>query len=135
MIEILDIVVPPAEIARHVDAVQKISEKYDVWIPSYGHAGDGNVHSHLMKVRFKDGGMEEIEEQEWRAKLVRIRDEIHEDAKSRGGLVSGEHGIGLMKKKYLPMFCDPLRIQLMRGIKKEFDPKGILNPGKVFDME
>ena len=135
VIEILDIVVPPAEIARHVDAVQKISEKYDVWIPSYGHAGDGNVHSHLMKVRFKDGGMEEIEEQEWRAKLVRIRDEIHEDAKSRGGLVSGEHGIGLMKKKYLPMFCDPLRIQLMRGIKKEFDPKGILNPGKVFDME
>jgi len=135
VIEILDIVVPPSEIARHVDAVQNISEKYGVWIPSYGHAGDGNVHSHLMKVRFKDGELEQIEEQEWRAKHVQIRDEIHEDARTRGGLVSGEHGIGLMKKKYLPLFCDPLRIALMRGIKKEFDPKYILNPGKIFDME
>ncbi|MFH1005886.1 MAG: FAD-linked oxidase C-terminal domain-containing protein [Candidatus Latescibacterota bacterium] len=134
VIEILDIVVPPAEIARHVDTVQKISEKYGVWIPSYGHAGDGNVHSHLMKVQFKDGEMVELEEQEWREKHVRMRDEIHEDAKSRGGLVSGEHGIGLMKKKYLPMFCDPIRIQLMRGIKKEFDSKYILNPGKIFDQ-
>ena len=135
VIEILDIVVPPWEIARHVDAVQSISEKYGVWIPTYGHAGDGNVHSHLMRVQFEEGELEEIEEEAWRASYSQIRDEIHEDAKARGGLVSGEHGIGLTKKKYLPLFCDPLRIGLMKGIKREFDPSNILNPGKIFDME
>jgi len=133
VIEILDIVVPPGEIARHVDAVQDISEKYGVWIPTYGHAGDGNVHSHLMKVRFKEGDVEEMEEEEWRKIYPQVRDEIHEDAKTRKGMVSGEHGIGLMKKKYLPMFCDPIRIELMRVIKKDLDPKAILNPGKIFD--
>lgn len=131
-IEILDIVVPPAEIANHVDAVQRISEEYGVWIPTYGHAGDGNVHSHIMKVRFKDGDLEQMEE--WKRVYASVRDALHEDALRRGGLVSGEHGIGLVKKKYLPMFSDRTRIELMKRIKKEFDPKNILNPGKIFDL-
>ncbi|RKY63718.1 MAG: FAD-binding oxidoreductase, partial [Candidatus Latescibacterota bacterium] len=63
-----------------------------------------------------------------------VRDALHEDALRRGGLVSGEHGIGLVKKKYLPMFSDRTRIELMKRIKKEFDPKNILNPGKIFDL-
>ena len=134
-LEILDIVVPPAEIANHVDAVQRISEQYGVWIPTYGHAGDGNVHSHVMKVRFKDGDLEWMEEEEWRRVYTPVRDALHEDALKRGGLVSGEHGIGLVKKKYLPMFSDKIRIELMKKVKREFDPRNILNPGKIFDLE
>lgn len=134
VIEILDIVVPPGEIARHVDVVQGISAKYRVWLPTYGHAGDGNVHTHLMKVRFEQGELEEMDEEEWRRIYPQIRDEIHEDAKARKGMVSGEHGIGLVKKKYLPLFCDPVRIALMKSIKRELDPKAILNPGKIFDL-
>jgi len=134
-IEILDVVVPPAEIANHVEAVHKIAEKYNVWLPNYGHAGDGNVHSNLMKARVRGGELEPIEEEEWRRNYEQIRDEIHADAKQRGGLVSGEHGIGLTKKKYLSLFCDPVRIEIMKKTKKVLDPNNILNPGKIFDLE
>ena len=134
-IEILDVAVPPAEIANHVDAIHKISKKHDVWIPNYGHAGDGNVHSHLMKVSFRDGELYPIEEKEWKAKYEEIRDEIHQDAKARGGLVSAEHGIGLTKKKYLSWFCDPTRIAMMKQVRRLFDPNNILNPGKIFDVQ
>lgn len=134
-VEILDIVVPPPEIANHVDQIHRISEKHGVWLPTYGHAGDGNVHCHLMKVRFEPGALVEMEEAVWRGVYPRVRDEIHQDALSRGGLVSGEHGIGLAKKKYLPQFYDPAGMALMRKIKRQFDPDSILNPGKIFDPE
>jgi len=133
-LEILDIVVPPAEIANHVEAVQRISGKYGVWLPTYGHAGDGNVHTHMMRVRLKGDEVEWLEDKEWRGIYSKVRDEIHSDALSREGLVSGEHGIGLVKKKYLPIFFDQARIELMKKIKVEFDPNNILNPGKIFDL-
>ncbi len=133
-LEILDIVVPPAEIANHVEAVQKISEKYGVWLPTYGHAGDGNVHTHMMKVRLSGDDVERLDEEEWKSIYPKVRDEIHSDALSREGLVSGEHGIGLIKKKYLPLFFDKTRIELMKKIKTEFDPSNVLNPGKIFDL-
>ena len=134
MLEILDITVPPAKIAEYVAEVHKISEKYGMWLPNYGHAADGNVHTHLMKVGITDGKLDERETEGWREKYPLARNEIHEKAKGLGGIVSGEHGIGLVKMEYLPIFVDSAQIELMKGIKRLFDPNNILNPGKVFDI-
>jgi glycolate oxidase len=132
-VEILDIAVPRGEIAAHVERVRAIGEKYDVWLPTFGHAGDGNVHTHLMKARYVDGRIEPMPEEEWRASFEAVRAEIYADGLARGGVVSGEHGIGIVKKKYLAGSLPPEQIELMRGLKRIFDPRGILNPGKIFD--
>jgi glycolate oxidase len=132
-IEILDIAVPRGEIAAHVRRVQQIAEKYGVWLPTFGHAGDGNVHTHLMNARYVGGKVVPMSEDEWRGPLEAVRAEIFADGLARGGVVSGEHGIGLVKKKYLAESLPPAQIELMRGLKRVFDPAGILNPGKIFD--
>jgi glycolate oxidase len=132
-IEILDITVPPASIGEYVVKVHEISRKYNMWLPTYGHAADGNVHTHLMKVGIKDGKLDEKEIEGWRDKYLSARRELHEEAKKLNGIVSGEHGIGLVKMEYLPVFVDLKQIELMKGIKKLFDPNNILNPGKIFE--
>jgi glycolate oxidase len=129
-LEILDITVPRAEIARYVSAVHDIEQELGTWIPTYGHAADGNVHNHIMRDRWRDGEWTEIEG--WKDKYKTVRDRIHELGRSYGGIVSGEHGIGLVKREYLEGFLGGQQIELMRGIKEVFDPAGILNPGKIF---
>ncbi|PIS24578.1 MAG: FAD-binding oxidoreductase, partial [bacterium (Candidatus Stahlbacteria) CG08_land_8_20_14_0_20_40_26] len=86
----------------------------------------------LMKVGTKDGKLDEKETKGWKDKYPPARRELHEEAKKLGGIVSGEHGIGLSKMEYLPIFVEPTQIELMKGIKKLFDPNNILNPGKIF---
>lgn len=132
-VEILDIAVPRAEVAGHVRAVRDIAARYGLWLPTFGHAADGNVHTHIMKARYENGTMVPIPESEWRDKADPVRREIFEDCRRRGGVISGEHGIGLVKKPYLPLVFDNRQIEIMRGIKKVFDPRGIMNPGKIFD--
>jgi glycolate oxidase len=132
-IEILDISVPRAEIAAHVRKVMDVAAKHDIWLPTFGHAADGNVHTHIMKARFVDGRIVSVPEGEWRGKIDAVRNELYEDARERGGVISGEHGIGLVKKPYLSVVLDPRQIEIMKGIKAVFDPNGILNPGKIFD--
>jgi glycolate oxidase len=132
-IEILDISVPRAEIAGHVRKVGEIAAKYDIWLPTFGHAADGNVHTHLMKARFVDGRIVPLAESEWRGKIDAVRNDLYKDAHERGGVISGEHGIGLVKKPFLPIALDAEQIRIMKGIKALFDPNGILNPGKIFD--
>jgi len=132
-VEILDVCVPRAEIPAHVKRVREIADAHGVWLPTFGHAGDGNVHTHIMKARCRDGRIVPMAEDEWRASFDAIRDEIYADGMARRGVISGEHGIGLVKKPYLAMSLPPAQIELMRGIKKVFDPRGILNPGKIFD--
>jgi len=134
MIEILDIAVPPAMILKYMEQVREIAKKYNIWLPTYGHAADGNVHTHIMKIGIKKGKLEEKENDDWNEKYLGVREELHEIARKLGGVVSGEHGIGLVKKKYLPLFLDPVQIELMKQIKKLFDPQNILNPGKIFDI-
>lgn len=133
-IEILDITVPPARIGDYMSRVHEISKRYDIWLPTYGHAGDGNVHTHLMKVGIKNGKLDENEREEWMDKYPPARRELHEEARKLEGIVSGEHGIGLSKMEYLPVFVNQAQIELMKGIKKLFDPNNILNPGKIFEI-
>ncbi len=132
-VEILDIAVPRAEVAGHVRRVREIAAQYGLWLPTFGHAADGNVHTHIMKARYENGTMVPIPESEWRDKADPVRREIFEDCRRRGGVISGEHGIGLVKKPYLPLVFDNRQIEIMRGIKRVFDPTGIMNPGKIFD--
>jgi glycolate oxidase len=132
-VEILDIAVPRAEVAGHVRKVREVAAKYDIWLPTFGHAADGNVHTHIMKVRYEGGAMVPVPESEWRPKADPVRQELFRDCKARGGVISGEHGIGLVKKPYLSIVLDEREIDLMRGIKRAFDPRGIMNPGKIFD--
>lgn len=133
VVEVLDISVPRAEIARHVRRVHEISAKLGIWLPTYGHAADGNVHTHIMKARYEDGKLIPVPEDEWRKKSELAREELYRDCKERGGVISGEHGIGVVKKNFLSYVIGKEEIQLMKGIKKIFDPNHILNPGKIFD--
>jgi glycolate oxidase len=132
-LEILDIVVPRAEIAQHVKKVQEVSKKYDIWLPTFGHAADGNVHTHIMKARFVEGEIFPVPVKEVSEKHKLIRQDLFRDCKERGGKISGEHGIGIVKKPYISLVLDAEEISLMRGIKAHFDPNHILNPGKIFD--
>jgi glycolate oxidase len=133
-LEILDIAVPRAEIAQHVKRVHEVSQEHGIWLPTFGHAADGNVHTHIMKAVYKDGKIISLPEQDWKTKLENVRKELYRDCKERGGVISGEHGIGIVKKPYLSYVLDEESISLMRGIKKAFDPNNILNPGKIFDL-
>jgi glycolate oxidase len=131
--EDLDICVPRAEIAAHVKFAQDVARTLGIWMPVYGHAGDGNVHAHLMKARLEEGRIVPLPESEWRDKVDKAREELFADGLRRGGVVSGEHGIGLSRKKYLTMSLSAEQIDLMRNVKRAFDPNNILNPGKIFD--
>ena len=131
MLEILDITVPRAQIADFVDGIQAVEKESGMWLPTYGHAADGNVHTHLMHHEWKEGRWTEIPG--WKVKYPAVREKLHALGRSFHGICSGEHGIGLVKKKYLPSFLEPKHIGLMRGVKAVFDPNGILNPGKIFD--
>jgi glycolate oxidase len=133
-IEILDICVPRAEIAGHVRRVDEVSQTYDIWLPTFGHAADGNIHTHIMKARYEGGEMVPLPEDEWRRKIDPVRAELYRDAKDRGGVISGEHGIGLVKRPYLEQSLGSIQVDLMRAVKRAFDPRKIMNPGKIFEL-
>lgn len=131
-VDILDICVPRSEIPGHMRKVQEVAQKYQIWLPAFGHAGDGNIHTHLMKARYENGEMIPVAYEEIKDKLEAAKLELFADAASRGGVISGEHGIGLYKKNYLPLSLEAGQIDLMKKIKQALDPLGILNPGKLW---
>jgi glycolate oxidase len=124
--DLIDAVVPRSEIARFVYKVKEISRAYDIPIITFGHAGDGNVHLHPI--------CSGTNEEEWTKKIPAVMQEIYKASIALGGTISGEHGIGMEKKKYLSLAMDKERIRLMKEIKMIFDPNDILNPGKIFDL-
>lgn len=124
--DIVDAAVPPSEIPKYIMKVREISDTYGVRILSYGHAGDGNIHVHPIK--------DELSDEEWNEKLPEIMIELYKEAAALGGTISGEHGIGSAKKKYLSISVDQDELELMEEIKRVFDPNNILNPGKIFDL-
>jgi glycolate oxidase len=132
VIEILDIALPPAEIPGHVNTVRRLSREYNMWLPTFGHAADGNVHTLPLRAHYLDGKWKETPDSHWKKIYPQVRKALHDDAANRGGLVSGEHGIGLVKKEYLADAIGQTVVEKMRLIKKAFDPNNILNPGKIF---
>lgn len=125
--ELVDVVVPRREITKFVGKVKEISKEHGIPIIVYGHAGDGNVHLHPICA--------DISETEWDRKLPHLMSSIYRAGVSLGGAISGEHGIGFAKKAYLPIQMDHTHLNIMKGIKRSFDPHNILNPGKVLDVE
>jgi glycolate oxidase len=118
-----DIVVPRSRVADLLKAVRDIAEKYRLTIANFGHAGDGNIHVNVMT--------DKNNPEEYKRAVESIK-EIFEATLKLGGTISGEHGVGLTKKQYIDMELPDANIDLMKSIKNIFDPKGILNPGKIF---
>ncbi len=124
--ELIDAVVPRSKIPDFVRQVKEISTGHGIPVIVYGHAGDGNVHLHPL--------CENMSEEEWKKKLPPLLEDIYKVGISLGGAISGEHGIGIDKKLYLPIQIDEPLMAVMKNIKKSFDPHNILNPGKIFDI-
>ena len=123
----VDVCVPRSRLPDYVEGSERSSKKYGILISTLGHAGDGNVHSIIAR------GPDEDRE-EWMKKLEAAIEELIDLGLNLGGTVSGEHGVGYAKKKYLLRRVGPAQLELMKSVKRAFDPKNILNPGKVFDL-
>jgi glycolate oxidase len=119
-----DTVVPRAELPALIKGIKEIGAKYGFESVCYGHAGDGNLHVNIIKADMSD--------EDWNTKLKDGIREIFQLTVSLGGTISGEHGIGLVQKEFMSIKYPDINLALMRGIKGVFDPKGILNPGKIF---
>jgi len=117
-----DVTVPVSNLTELIRGVEAISQKYGIHIINFGHAGDGNLHPHL----FYDG-----KNQEEVTKVEKASEELFRLACGMGGTLSGEHGIGLSKAKFMSLEHDPVAMEMMRSLKKMFDPDNILNPGKM----
>ena len=118
-----DVVVPGNQVDTFIKFTHELADEFHVRIPSFGHAGDGNLHVYICRDALND--------EEWEKTLSSIFDRMYEKSVELGGLVSGEHGIGYAKKAFLKRQYGETPIALMQGIKQVFDPKNILNPGKV----
>lgn len=119
-----DTVVPRAELPKLLKGVKEIGKKYNFRSVCYGHAGDGNLHVNIIK--------ENMSDDDWNNKVPQGIREIFQLCVKLGGTISGEHGIGYVQKNYLDIAFNQTQINLMKGIKKLFDPNNILNPGKIF---
>jgi len=119
-----DVVVPMGRIADFVACLPEFERQYGMKIYSFGHAGDGNIH---LNITADDPARRKMIDRGIEAVLIRVL--------SMGGTISGEHGIGMAKKRFLSLELAPENIRLQREIKKIFDPKGLLNPGKIFDID
>ena len=118
-----DIVVPRNMVPEMLKRLRKLSEESGIKIVNFGHAGDGNIHVNIMVDR---NNKEEYQ------KGIGLVEQIFKDTLSLGGTISGEHGIGLTKAGYIGMEISKPELEIMEAIKKVFDPKNILNPGKIF---
>ena len=120
-----DIVVPRNMVTEMLKRLRKISEESGVKIVNFGHAGDGNIHVNIM--------VDKSDKEEY-TKGLGLVEQIFRDSLSLGGTISGEHGVGLTKADYLGMELSKTEIEIMKSIKSIFDPKNILNPGKIFPL-
>ena len=118
-----DVVVPRNKVADFIIYTHQLAKELDIRIPSFGHAGDGNLHVYVCR--------DALDEKVWHEKLNRAFDLMYQKSVELAGLVSGEHGIGYAKRIYMKRQYGEGQVKLMRSIKAAFDPKNILNPGKV----
>src|SRR5215469_4425750 len=119
-----DATVPRSELANMVRFIQQTAAKYEVTVGTFGHMGDGNLHPTFLTNEKNEAEMERVE---------KAMGEIFDQAVRLGGTITGEHGVGLAKKPFLPRAIGDSSLGLMRQLKRTLDPDNILNPGKIFD--
>lgn len=118
-----DITVPRSAVPEVIARIKEISRRFDLPIPIFGHIGDGNLHPNILF---------DMRDEEEFARVEQAAEAIFEVAIEVGGALSGEHGVGILKRRYLEQNVGPTAVETMRAIKRALDPKGILNPGKIF---
>ena len=123
LIEECDVVVPRNRVADFVKYSTSLQNKFNIRIKSFGHAGDGNLHIYALK--------DDLNETDWEDRLSKVFQCLYDKTKKIGGKVSGEHGIGYAKIPYLRESASKTELKILSGIKSVFDPKNILNPGKI----
>lgn len=121
-----DVVVPRENIASLVEGIESICQKYDIKVCIMGHIGDGNIHPNFAL---------NLEDSQQRKRYLQAREEIWKLALNLNGSITAEHGIGFEKANFLQKNIPSVNLNLMKSIKKAFDPKNILNPGKIFERE
>jgi glycolate oxidase len=119
-----DVVVPRSQIPALLKGIHQIADNQKVRIISFGHAGDGNVHVNVLK--------DDLPTADWERLVPQIAEAIYRLTLSLGGMITGEHGIGVTRRPYLVMALGEAQVEVMRRIKAAFDPNDILNPGKIF---
>jgi glycolate oxidase len=119
-----DATVPRSALAQMIRFVEKIAQKYRLRIGTFGHMGDGNLHPTFLTDERNKEEMHRVEE---------AFKEIFDEAIRLGGTITGEHGIGMAKKAFLPKFAGEAQMRVLRELRRTLDPNGILNPGKMFD--
>jgi len=118
-----DVVVPVSRIPDLIDGLEKLSREYGIPIVNFGHAGNGNIHVNLLY---------DTQDPQQERNALPCLSRVFDLVLQLGGTLSGEHGIGVAKRDYINRAIDPVTLDLMRAIKRQFDPKGILNPDKIF---
>jgi len=121
-----DIVVPVSLIPAMIPELERLGNKYGMQIPCYGHAGDGNLHATLVK----DPAMSM---DDWHKNEKACLWELYEITKKAGGKISGEHGIGIKRREFFKDLVSPVELELMKAVKRAWDPNNIMNPGKIFE--
>jgi glycolate oxidase len=119
-----DVTVPRSELAKMVRFVDGIAKKYQLRVGTFGHMGDGNLHPTFLTDERNKDEMHRVEQ---------AFKEIFAEAIRLGGTITGEHGIGVAKRSFLPQFAGEAQMRVMRELKRALDPNGILNPGKMFE--
>ena len=120
-----DATVPRSNLAILVEKIDAIARKYNLSIGNFGHAGDGNLHPTCLT---DERDTEEI------GRVVKAFDEIYDETLKLGGTITGEHGVGLAKRKFLEKMIEVPAMDVMRRIKEALDPNNVLNPGKIFSL-
>jgi len=123
-----DVVVPRSHLVDLLEFAEKLQAKHGFPIACFGHAGDGNIHVNIMADRYnRDAAVRE--------RIERALDDLFAQVLAWGGVITGEHGIGLAKKRWWPEATSEVARDLHRRLKQALDPDGILNPGKFVDNE
>ena len=118
-----DVVVPVSRIPELIDGLEKLSREFSIPIVNFGHAGNGNIHVNLLY---------DTQDPQQERNALPCLSRVFDLVLALGGTLSGEHGIGMAKRDYINRAIDPVTLDLMRAIKRQFDPRGILNPDKIF---
>ncbi|MEM6793525.1 MAG: FAD-linked oxidase C-terminal domain-containing protein [Acidobacteriota bacterium] len=119
-----DTVVPRSRLAELVQAARAAGREQELEVVCYGHAGDGNLHVNILRG--------DLDEASWRRRRDACERALFERVLELGGSLTGEHGIGWVQRSLMPLRHDPASLEIMRGIKRQWDPRGILNPSKIF---